>query len=95
MSGEEKAQARVVFRGRVQGVYFRAHCEERAILLGIKGWVANREDGSVEGLFEGKRRDIEDLIDYCKQGQPYARVSECEVMWKGYTGSYTRFEITG
>jgi acylphosphatase len=95
MSGEEMAQAHVVFHGRVQGVYFRAHCEDEANRLGIKGWVANKPDGSVEGLFEGKRTDVESLIEYCKRGQPHARVSECDVRWNRSTGKFHDFRITG
>jgi acylphosphatase len=93
MKEGELARAHAVFRGRVQGVYFRAHCKERADILGVKGWVANREDGSVECVFEGRKKDIESLIEYCRHGQPYARVSDYEVKWTEFRGEYTQFEI--
>jgi acylphosphatase len=95
MTKDDDVQAHVIFHGRVQGVYFRMHCEERARTLGIKGWVANQEDGSVECVFEGKRKDVEALIEYCRCGQPHARVSDCDVRWNKHTGRFNDFRITG
>ena len=40
----------VIVRGRVQGVYFRASARDRARQLGLRGWVRNCTDGSVEIL---------------------------------------------
>ena len=47
---------RVVVRGRVQGVGYRAWTEDTAILNGLDGWVRNRRDGAVEAVFAGSRR---------------------------------------
>ena len=47
---------RVVVRGRVQGVGYRAWTEDTAILNGLDGWVRNRRDGTVEAVFAGPRR---------------------------------------
>ena len=45
-----RVRAVVVFRGRVQGVYFRAHCADKAEELGLDGYVRNMLDGSVEAV---------------------------------------------
>ena len=50
----EKAQrAHIVVSGRVQGIGFRYNVQKWAQSLGLKGWVRNLVDGSVEILAEG------------------------------------------
>ena len=46
-----RAIRHITFRGRVQGVGYRAFVEHEALTRGIEGWVSNRRDGSVEALF--------------------------------------------
>jgi acylphosphatase len=65
---------RVVIRGRVQGVWFRAWTEEQAVARGLAGWVRNRADGTVEALFAGPPSQVEDVIRVCHDGPPLARV---------------------
>lgn len=64
----------VVFRGRVQGVGFRAHVEEEATRTGIEGWVRNRRDGTVEAVFAGEAKAVDDTIAGCRKGPRAARV---------------------
>jgi acylphosphatase len=68
----------VVFRGRVQGVGFRAFVEEEAVRRGIGGWVCNRRDGAVEALFAGAAKAVEDAIVACRKGPRAARVDGVE-----------------
>jgi acylphosphatase len=42
--------------------------------LGLRGWVRNRRDGSVEALFIGPRADVEAMIARCRRGPMLARV---------------------
>jgi acylphosphatase len=65
---------RVVIRGRVQGVGYRAWTEYAALERGIAGWVRNRRDGAVEALFAGMRDDVLAMIEACREGPPGARV---------------------
>ncbi len=65
----------MIFRGHVQGVYFRAHCAEKAESLGLDGYVQNLPDGSVEAVFEGDRSVIEACIEWNRGSQPYAQVA--------------------
>ncbi|MCB0783112.1 MAG: acylphosphatase, partial [Flavobacteriales bacterium] len=44
---------RMVVRGRVQGVWYRKHTREKALELGLRGWVMNQPDGSVLVEAEG------------------------------------------
>lgn len=88
-----KEAARVLFRGRVQGVYFRAHCQERARHLGLEGYVRNMPDGSVEAVFEGERDRIEECIEWNRVSQPVATVSDVQVSWVRPTGGFHGFNV--
>ena len=65
---------RVVIRGRVQGIGYRAWAEYEAHARGIAGWVRNRRDGSVEALFAGAQNDVGAMIEACREGPPGARI---------------------
>jgi acylphosphatase len=64
----------VRIRGRVQGVWYRGWTEEEAARRGLRGWVRNRRDGSVEALFCGPAAIVGDMIEACWKGPPSARV---------------------
>jgi len=90
----EKARARVIVEGRVQGVFFRYHTQEMADQLGVKGWVKNRRDGRVEALFEGERERVDQVIEWCHRGPSEARVMKVSVTWENYAGEYEDFSIS-
>ena len=69
----------VVFRGRVQGVGFRAFVEDEAARTGVEGFVRNRRDGTVEALFAGETAAVEDTIAACRKGSYAARIDGIEV----------------
>ena len=89
----DEARAHVIFRGKVQGVFFRANTEGRARELGLKGWVRNLPDGSVESVFEGPREAIKKAIEWCKSSQPRARVTDADIDWEDYRGEFSSFEV--
>ena len=65
----------VAFRGRVQGVGFRAFVEQQAIEFGVEGWVRNRRDGvTVEAVFAGAAETVAAVIAVCRKGPPHGRV---------------------
>jgi acylphosphatase len=70
---------RVLVRGTVQGVFFRASCQQEARRLGAAGWVTNRPDGSVEAVFEGTDDVVDRLIEWCRVGPPQATVTDVTV----------------
>ena len=70
--------ARVVIQGRVQGVGYRAWTVRTASKLGLKGWVRNISDGTVEAVFHGDDGTIEQMLEACKDGPIMARVSRIE-----------------
>jgi acylphosphatase len=68
------AMKRVVIRGRVQGIGFRAWAEYTALERGLQGWVRNCRDGSVEALFVGAADAVTAMIAACRQGPRGSRV---------------------
>ncbi|MBI4774144.1 MAG: acylphosphatase [Deltaproteobacteria bacterium] len=91
----EKVRARLLIRGFVQGVFFRASTRDEAQRLGVSGWVRNRRDGDVEALVEGDRGSVERLIEWCRVGgPPTARVTGVEVKWEPYAGEFDHFKVT-
>lgn len=94
MAETDVAALRAVVRGRVQGVNFRQFVHTRARFLGVRGYVRNLPDGrSVEVVAEGSRSDLEQLLEYLKEGPRMARVDQVEVEWGDATGIYDDFGI--
>lgn len=87
-------RARVVVSGRVQGVFFRATCAERARELGLGGSVRNLPDGSVEAVFEGPEDAVDAMVGWCRTGPPLARVDRVEVVSEEPVGD-VGFRVTG
>lgn len=79
--------------GRVQGVFFRANMRSVAERLGVKGWVRNLPDGSVEAVLEGPRDKVEEVVRWASRGPPLARVDRVEVDWEDYRGEFDDFTI--
>lgn len=90
----EKARVHVIVEGRVQGVFFRAHTQQMASLLKLKGWVKNRRDGRVEALFEGEKDHVEQMIQWCHRGPSEARVTKVLVTWEDFKGEFDDFLVT-
>ena len=70
---------RVVVSGNVQGVFFRDSTEKEARSRGVAGWVRNRDDGSVEAVFEGDAEAVEALVEFCRSGPSRADVEDVSV----------------
>lgn len=73
---DDLRRARVLVTGRVQGVFFRDSTREKAEGLGLSGWVRNLPDGSVEAVFEGDDERVREMVSWCEEGPPDARVQE-------------------
>ena len=71
--------ARLRITGRVQGVGYRAWALQMASRLGLRGWVRNRRDGSVEALIIGEEDAVDRMIEACREGPYAARVADVAV----------------
>jgi acylphosphatase len=70
----------VLVGGDVQGVFFRDSCAREARRNGVAGWVRNRADGRVEAWFEGRPQAVENMVTWCREGPPRARVDGVEII---------------
>lgn len=73
--------AKLKIFGRVQGVFFRDHTEQKANELGVSGWVCNAPDGTVEAIIEGDQAMLDEMIKWCHEGSPSSQVEKVEVEW--------------
>ncbi len=74
----DAACLRVLISGRVQGVGYRYSTRERAIALGIVGWLRNLPDGRVEALIAGETAQIANMVEWFHNGLPTAKVTAVE-----------------
>jgi len=87
---------RLGISGRVQGVGYREWALRTARSLGLKGWVRNRSDGSVEAVVCGDAAALDQLVEACRAGPPMARVDAIDQRaeaigdWPDFTIAATR-----
>ncbi len=86
-------RAHIVVEGLVQGVGFRWFAARRARELGVKGYVRNQYNGSVEVAAEGDRSLVEELIAGLKVGPRSAQVRNLHIEWKTPEHETRDFEI--
>jgi len=82
-----------VVKGRVQGVGFRWFAERAARELGVRGWVRNLSDGSVETVAEGDEPAVAAYLARLERGPDGSRVDGVIVQEASESG-FSRFEIT-
>jgi len=79
--------------GKVQGVWFRESTRRQAEMLGLSGYAANLEDGSVEVVVAGGEAELERMAAWLRHGPPLARVEQLlseEIADSGLSGFSTR-----
>lgn len=85
------ARVHVFVSGKVQGVFFRSGTKDKAEEIGLSGWVRNLQDGRVEAVFEGEEEKVEKMVQWCRKGSEYARVTGVEVIPEPYKGEFSGF----
>ncbi len=83
----------LLIKGKVQGVFYRATAKKIAHKLKLTGWIKNTKDGNVEATATGKEEQLQEFINWCKQGPENAKVEDVIVEQKPIT-SFDIFEIT-
>ncbi|MCS7272984.1 MAG: acylphosphatase [Fimbriimonadales bacterium] len=79
--------------GIVQGVGFRAFAHSEALRLGLKGYVRNCPDGSVEVVAEGPEEQLRAFLKRLWVGPIGARVDAVETFWEEGSNEYQSFTI--
>jgi acylphosphatase len=90
---ERDVQRRVVVRGEVQGVFFRDSTQREASTRGVAGWVRNRDDGSVEAVFEGPPDAVDAMVEWCRSGPSSADVRDMEASLEREPDGLDGFEV--
>lgn len=79
--------------GKVQGVGFRFFATRVARRLGLKGWIENVRDGSVEAAVEGDSSAIDRWIEELREGPRYAEVTRIDQERRDYRGQFGDFDV--
>ncbi len=78
--------------GKVQGVNFRAATKAVANQLSVNGFVRNQADGTVYIEVEGEDFELENFLDFCKEGTEQSKVENIAIA-EGDLQQYRNFEI--
>lgn len=81
----------LLIHGRVQGVFFRDSMRLEAQRLGVRGWVKNRSDGSVEAAVHGEPAAVDAIVRWAQRGPELAHVERVEI--EEDDGVYSGFEV--
>lgn len=79
--------------GRVQGVNFRYSIFRKAEDFGLKGYVFNRSDGSVEVIAQGSGDKIKELLYWIQKNPGFSRVDGVNYLWRKESKKFDKFEI--
>ena len=88
-----QANVHIIVEGLVQGVGFRWFVARRAEALGLRGYVKNLYNGSVEIEAEGDRSLVEELVKEVKVGPRSAQVKNLHLEWREPSHQSPHFEI--
>jgi len=89
----ENKRVRLIIHGKVQGVFFRASTQNKAKELGLRGFVRNREDGTVEIVAEGYEDQLSELVNWCHTGPEMAIVDSVQSDWRPYEAQFEDFRV--
>ena len=84
-------RVKILISGNVTGVFFRRFVRVNAEKLGLKGYVRN-VDSKVEAVFEGENKQIDKIIELCKQGPSGSKVDHVDAREEKYKGEFDSFE---
>ncbi|TDI87591.1 MAG: acylphosphatase [Caldithrix sp.] len=86
--------AKIIVKGRVQGVGFRWFVQQQARNFGVSGYVRNLGNGDVEIEAEGDRGRVEELLKSVRVGPTFSKVREVVIEWQKFTAKYYSFNTT-
>lgn len=89
----ENKRVHAIIEGHVQMVFFRYSTCQKAERLGVKGWVKNKRDGSVEVVAEGPGEAVDELVRWCHRGPSGARVTNVIMTDEPCTGEFNSFDV--
>lgn len=78
--------------GHVQGVGYRWSMVREAGRLGVRGWVRNRREGTVEAVVVGPAQAVEAMVVWARRGPQGAAVAHVDVSEGHDEGAFEGFE---
>jgi acylphosphatase len=73
-----KKAIKLSISGTVQGVFYRRFVKDNADKNGVKGFVRNLEDGSLEVFLEGEQESVDNMVAICKRGPAHSNLKKIE-----------------
>ena len=86
-------QVKLTVSGKVQGVFFRHHTRQQALILGLCGYVKNLANGDVEIVAQGDELQVDRLIEWSKSGSPAAEVNHLQLETMPHEDEFPDFVI--
>lgn len=86
-------QAHLYLSGTVQGVGMRFFIRSQAVKFSLSGFARNLEDGRVEALLQGKKEDVEAVIEKIEKGDCPGMIQDIQISWEDLSSKLERFEI--
>ena len=93
MDTNEYTRLHAIVEGHVQGVGYRYFVQDKAVMLGVTGWVRNRQDGTVEVIVEGVRQKLDLFVRALHQGPRSSTVTKVNIKWQTATREYSHFNF--
>ncbi|SDL68889.1 acylphosphatase [Sediminibacillus halophilus] len=86
--------AYMIAKGNVQGVGFRATAQQKAMEIGVKGWVRNLPNGDVELEAEGTDKQVDKFIEIIREGpHRFISVDHLDIEKSKEEKGYGSFEV--
>ena len=83
----------LIVSGKVQGVFYREFARKEAERIGVKGFVRNLRDGTVEVVAEGDDNKLNEFIKSCRKGSFASFVKNVDVKEEKPTNEFEDFEM--
>lgn len=93
MKGSRFMEVKLTIFGRVQGVGFRNMIKNKATILEIAGSAYNNSDGSVNVVAQGKKEDLNELMDWIKTSPGVSSVEFIDEKWTEINKKSEDFKI--
>lgn len=84
----------IIVFGLVQGVFFRATTQKRALDFGLVGTVKNLKDGTVEIIVQGEKETIESFLESLKENAGAAKIEHLKVSKRPVSKPFDSFQIS-
>jgi acylphosphatase len=85
-------QAHIIFKGHIQGVFFRATAQNFARQYSILGWVKNLSNGEVELVAQAEKKEIQLFLNALQKYYSY-HIHNIVITWSTASNLYPDFSI--